>query len=106
MTHWRVADGSGLEIIDWLDDHSRLLLSCTVFQRVTGEHVVDTFAANVNQYGPPAATLTDNGSVYTSRFTGGRNSFEYLLAALGITQKTATPATHRPRARSNASIKP
>jgi hypothetical protein len=39
----------------------------------------------------PQSTLTDNGSVYTSRFTGGRNGFEYLLADLGITQKNGHP---------------
>jgi hypothetical protein len=32
----------------------------------------------------PQSTLTDDGSVYTSHFTGGRNGFEYLLASLGI----------------------
>lgn len=35
--------------------------------------------------------MTDNGSVYTSRFTGGHNDFERLLAALGITQKNGHP---------------
>ena len=29
--------------------------------------------------------------MYTSRFTGGRNSFEYLLAYLGIRQKNGSP---------------
>jgi len=29
-------------------------------------------------HGWPAATLINNGAVYTSRFTGGRNDFEYL----------------------------
>ena len=38
-----------------------------------------------------AATLTDNGAVYTSRFTGGRNGFEYLLAYLGVRQKNGAP---------------
>lgn len=42
---------------------------------------------DINDYGPPASTLTDNGSVYTSRFTGGRNAFEYLLHLLRIDQK-------------------
>jgi len=37
------------------------------------------------------STLTDNGSVYTSRFTGGRNAFEYLLPLLGIHQKNGSP---------------
>ncbi|MGH3957932.1 DDE-type integrase/transposase/recombinase, partial [Mycobacterium sp.] len=80
FTHWQLSDGTDVEIIDWLDDHSRLLLSLTAFTHVTGHDVVNTFTANVNTYGPPASTLTDNGSVYTSRFTGGRNAFEYLLA--------------------------
>ena len=35
FTHWRLADGSDVEIINWLDDHSRLLLSCTVFRAIT-----------------------------------------------------------------------
>jgi hypothetical protein len=30
----------------------------------------------------PASALTDNGSVYTSRFTHGHNDFERLLASL------------------------
>jgi transposase InsO family protein len=91
FTHWRLADGSEVEICSWLDDHSRYLLTCTVFRRVGGDDVVATFTAAGDAHGWPAATLTDNGSVYTSRFTGGRNSFEYLLAYLGIRQKNGAP---------------
>jgi transposase InsO family protein len=91
FTHWRLADGSEVEIINWLDDHSRYLLGCTAFRRVGGDDVVATFTAAGDAHGWPAATLTDNGSVYTSRFTGGRNSFEYLLAWLGIRQKNGSP---------------
>jgi len=91
FTHWRLADGSEVEICSWLDDHSRYLLACTVFGRVGGDDVVATFTAAGDAHGWPAATLTDNGSVYTSRFTGGRNSFEYLLAYLGIRQKNGAP---------------
>jgi transposase InsO family protein len=91
FTHWRLADGSEVEIISWLDDHSRYLLGCTAFRRVAGDDVVATFAAAGDAHGWPAATLTDNGAVYTSRFTGGRNGFEYLLAYLGIRQKNGAP---------------
>jgi transposase len=35
--HWCLADGTDVEILNWLDDHSRYLLSCTVHQPVTGE---------------------------------------------------------------------
>jgi transposase InsO family protein len=91
FTHWRLADGSEVEIINWLDDHSRYLLACTAFRRVSGDDVVATFTAAGDAHGWPAATLTDNGAVYTSRFTGGRNGFEYLLAYLGIRQKNGSP---------------
>jgi len=49
------------------------------------------FTAAGDAHGWPAATLADNGAVYTSRFTGGRNGFEYLLAYLGVRQKNGAP---------------
>ncbi len=91
FTHWRLADGSEVEILNWLDDHSRYLVGCTAFGRVSGDDVVATFSAAGDTHGWPTATLTDNGSVFTSRFTGGRNNFEYLLAYLGIRQKNGAP---------------
>jgi transposase InsO family protein len=91
VTHWRLRDGTDVEILNWLDDHSRYLLSATAHQPVTGDDVVAVFLAVVDDYGPPASTLTDNGSVYTSRFTGGRNAFEYLLPLLGVRQKNGSP---------------
>lgn len=90
-THWRLADGTDVEILSWLDDHSRYLLRCSAHQPVGGETVVASFLDAVSDHGPPASTLTDNASVYTSRFTGGRNAFEYLLAMLGACQKNGSP---------------
>ena len=89
--HWQLADGTEVEILNWLDDHSRYLLSATVHRPVTGDDVVRVFLDTVGKCGPPASTLTDNGSVYTSRFTGGRNAFEYLLPILGVRQKNGSP---------------
>ena len=91
FTHWRLHDGTDVEILNWLDDHSRLLLSCTAHAPVTGRTVVDTFLTTIDEYGPPASTLTDNGRVYTARHGGGRNEFEYVIAALGIRQKNGAP---------------
>lgn len=91
FTHWRLHDGTDVEILNWLDDHSRFLLSCTAHQPVTGDHVVTTFLATIDLYGTPASTLTDNGRVYTARHGGGRNAFEYVLAALNIQQKNGAP---------------
>lgn len=91
FTHWRLADGSDVEVLNWLDDHSRYLLSCTAHRPVRGDDVVAVFLQAVDTYGTPASTLTDNGSVYTSRFTGGRGAFEYLLPLLGVLQKNGSP---------------
>jgi len=91
FTHWRLADGTDVEILNWLDDHSRLLLSCTAHTPVTGDDVVTTFLTATQEHGVPASTLTDNGRVYTARFGGGRNAFEHLLPVLGVTQKNGSP---------------
>jgi len=104
--HWPLADGTDVEVLNWLDDHSRYLLSCTAHKPVSGDVVVAVFLDLVAEYGPPAATLTDNGSGYTSRFTGGRNAFEYLLPLLGIHQKNGSPGHPKRRARPSASTKP
>src|SRR5215470_13951499 len=91
FTHWPLAGGADAEVINWLDDHSRYLLACSAWAPVTGKVVVETFLQASSTNGLPASTLTDNGRVYTARFGGGRNAFEYLLAALGVTQKNGHP---------------
>jgi transposase InsO family protein len=59
FTHWRLSDGGGVEIINWLDDHSRYLLAAVVRPRITGEDVVATFLAAADANGLPRSTLTD-----------------------------------------------
>jgi hypothetical protein len=36
FTHWRLGDGSGCEILTWLDDHARYALSVTAHRAVSG----------------------------------------------------------------------
>jgi transposase InsO family protein len=91
VTHWRLLDGTDVEILNWLDDHSRYLLSTTAHIPVTGDTVVSVFLELVGDYGTPASTLTDNGRIYTARSGGGRNAFEYLLPVLGVQQKNGSP---------------
>jgi transposase InsO family protein len=91
VTHWRLEDGTDIDVLNWLDDHSRYLLSATVHQAATGQDVVTSFLATTDTHGVPASTLTDNGRIYTARFGGGRNAFEYLLPLLGVRQKNGSP---------------
>ena len=93
--HWHLAGGQEVEIVSWLDDHSRLALSVTACPVTTGDVTLATFRAAVAAYGAPACTLTDNGLVYTTRFSGGRggrNGLENELRRLGITQKNGRPS--------------
>jgi hypothetical protein len=91
FTQWRLADGTDVEILNFLDDHSRFLLGCQVFKPVTSQAVIGLFLDCVSSFGPPQSTLTDNGLVFTSRFIGGKSPFEYALANLGIRQKNGSP---------------
>lgn len=91
FTHWRLANGRDVEIINWLDDHSRYLLACSAHKVITGLIVIDSFTSCQSKYGTPFSTLTDNGNVYTARFMKGKNGFEYLLSDLGVIQKNGSP---------------
>jgi transposase InsO family protein len=97
FTHYRLTDGTDgtdVEILTWLDDCSRYALSVTAHARVTGPVVLATFRETVARYGVPASTLTDNGMVFTTRFSGGkggRNRLEHELRELNITQKNGHP---------------
>jgi transposase InsO family protein len=91
FTHWRLTSGAGVELLTFLDDHSRYALSITAYPVVTGPIVLAAFRSTVDEYGPPASTLTDNGLVFTTRSRNGRNAFENELRLLGIDQKNGRP---------------
>ncbi len=84
-THWHLADGTGVEILNILDDHSRLALTCLPRRTITGPDVVHAFHDAFSRYGIPASVLTDNGAVFTGRpRRGGRVALEIELGRLGV----------------------
>ena len=96
VTHYRLADatptGRDVEIITWLDDCTRYVLHCSAHAPVTGDIVVATFRDTAARHGIPASTLTDNGMVFTVRFSGGkggRNGFEKQLRTWHVVQKNS-----------------
>ena len=91
FTHWALADGTDTEILTFLDDHSRYLISCTAHTPVTGDAVVTAFRAAIDAHGIPASTLTDNGFVFTTRTYRAPNAFERELVLLGVAQKNGRP---------------
>jgi transposase len=104
--HWHLADHTEIEIVSWLDDHSRCALSVTAHPVTTGQVTRATFLAATSIYGVPASTLTDNGLVCTTRFSGGkggRNGLENELRRLGVTQKNGRPS-HPPDPRQSRTV--
>ena len=104
FTHVLLSTGVEVEIIGWLDDHSRYLLHLTCHRRVTGRIVTDTFTTTAQEHGYPAATLTDNGMVYTTRYA--RNAPRHrrrervrdpARAARHHPEERETVQTHHPR---------
>lgn len=94
FTHYRLAGGRDVEVLTWLDDHSRFALHISAHARVTGPVVLTAFRQAAAQHGIPASTLTDNGMVFTTRFSGGkggRNHLEHELRRLNIVQKNSRP---------------
>jgi transposase InsO family protein len=90
-THWHLADGTDVEILNLIDDHSRLLLASDAFRTVKGGDVVRTFLAAAERQGAPAGLLTDNGAVFTGGPRRGRIRLETELERLGVVAKHSTP---------------
>jgi transposase len=62
FTHYRLRDGTpggrDVEILNFLDDHSRYLLAAVAYPRVTGPAVAKLFLRTVATYGIPASVLS------------------------------------------------
>ncbi|WP_140445404.1 MULTISPECIES: IS481 family transposase [unclassified Bifidobacterium] len=92
FTHWPLADGTDALVVSWLDDHSRFLLYSRAHATVTTRTIEESFRQACAEYGIPASTLTDNGTVYTTRLRSAEpGSFERLLALMGVRQKNGSP---------------
>lgn len=81
ITHLYLLDGTRIEVLDFIDDHSRYLLSITARHAFTGPAVAAELQRLITTYGPPVSTLTDNGLVFTARLAGakgGRNEASWV----------------------------
>lgn len=84
-THWHLADGTDVEILNIIDDHSRLNLHAKARPTTTGTDVLTSFRAAFRRYGIPASVLTDNGAIFTGKpRRGGRVALEIELDLLGV----------------------
>jgi transposase InsO family protein len=92
ITHWPLADGTEVEILNIIDDHSRLLIGSTARPVFKAADVVTDVAAAMTNHGRPERMLTDNGAVFTGRYRHrGWVALERELTALGIALSHSKP---------------
>ena len=91
VTAWQLASGELVEIIDLIDDHSRLHLGCDAYARVKAADVVSSFHEAAELHGLPASFLSDNGAVFVGGYRSGKVALEYELERLGIAFKNSRP---------------
>lgn len=91
ITHWALADGEEVEILNAIDDHSRFLVASDARRVFKAADVVAAFHEGAAAHGLPASLLTDNGAVFTAAPRGGRCAIELETAALGIRYVHSSP---------------
>ena len=85
ITHWPLAGGDDAEILNIVDDHSRLLAASTARRIFKASDIVADLHLAMARHGRPERMLTDNGAVFTGLYRGrGWVALERELTAVGI----------------------
>ena len=90
-TEWHLADSSKVEILNLIDDHSRLCLASVAVRTVKAADALHTFYSALEEFGPPARFLSDNAAVFSGKSRRGRVALESELDRLGIECVHSTP---------------
>jgi transposase InsO family protein len=92
ITHWRLVDRTEVEILNILDDHSRVCIASIARRVFTGTQVWQGFLAAFDHWGIPAEVLSDNGAVFTGKQPGqGRVALEVQCGLRGIRVSHSRP---------------
>jgi len=91
ITAWQLADGQPAEILNQIDDHSRLLLGSDAYVRAKAPDVVASFHKACELHGIPHSLLSDNGAVFTGASRRGKVLLETELERLGVLFKNSRP---------------
>jgi transposase InsO family protein len=92
VTHFELENGEIFEILNVIDDHSRLCIASRAMVRVKAADVVRVLHISAETWGYPASFLSDNGLIFTAQQRFGlAGAFEQELFALGIRAKHSRP---------------
>src|ERR1700722_10061775 len=103
VTHVEAADGVVYEVLNIIDDHSRVCVASKMFVTTRAPDVVRTLHKAAATWGYPERLLTDNGRIFTTPPGSGVGALEAELLSLGIGTRHGRPYHPRPKARWNAS---
>jgi len=92
VTHVAGADGQVFEVLNIIDDHSRLCVDSRAFVTTRSPDVVRALHRAGQKWGYPEAFLTDNGAIFTATARGNdAGAMESELLSLGIRSKHSRP---------------
>ena len=93
ITHWQLADGEHAEILNVIDDHSRLFICSHAYSYVKARDVVERFHRAAELHGLPATLLSDNGAVLTGTARHGKVQLQTELEQLGASSMRSPTTT-------------
>ena len=90
-THYVLATGQEVRIINILDDHSRMNVDSLSVANCTSVRVWESFTRGAERLGVPAEFLNDNGRAWISPPRVGPTVFQGHLARLGVRHLHSRP---------------
>lgn len=84
-------DGTRINVVVLLDDHSRFCLSCRSVPDLTAETAIAVVQQAGQWYGQPQELVSDNGRAFTSLYVGVPTAFGQQLTAQGVRHILITP---------------
>ena len=92
MTHVEFGGGAVYEVLNMIDDHSRLCVASRAIKTIKATDVVRVLHNAAESWGYPASFLSDNGLIFTTgRHHQVAGATEQELFALGIEAKHSRP---------------
>ena len=90
-THYPLANGTTVEIINIVDDHSRLCPASRAVTACTTINAWETIAEGGARWGLPARILSDNGTQFNQSRRNRQSQFELNARQAGIVSIASTP---------------